>query len=480
MPGGIMERDGANIGRRAFSAFALGTATWSLGLRASAQDTGRLAPPAPPVAAGSPGDQGHTKPLAVAGGAGGVERGRLKIQGFKDPEMEFQLLRGMGVANYGGAAMGELLFAAGSTRELMAAHAERVPAESWVRAHSDLAQATEALGRDALRKEHKVSARKHLLRASMYYRAAEYFCDPYTDAHRKWGLASRAAFVEAAKLLATPVEILELPYEKAGIPVYFFRPDASLEPRKTLIVNTGFDGSGEELYFEVACDGLERGYNVLLLDGPGQTGMTRLHPELKFRPDWEVPMRTVVDWLASQPGVDMRRLGLYGISLGGYFATRAACFEPRIRALAANSPIIDLKAYQLGFFPRNVVADPPELRLEWLPEIPRSELPDSLRALLKIAFYRFGTESLHDWLAMLDAFQTGDFLGKLRIPCLAMVGEAEGEVPAKQAQLFKEKVAGPLTERVFRYEEGADMHCQVGNLPLSNAVLFDWLDDVFA
>jgi len=469
--------DGAKIGRRAFGGFALGAAAWSFGFRASAQGDGR--PASSPVASGA-GGQAHPQPAVGSGNAGKVERGRLKIQGFNDPELEFQLLRGMGVANYGGAAVGELLLAADNTRKLVAAHAERAPADAWVRAHADLAQNTEALGQEALKQGHSVSARKHLLRASMYYRAAEYFCDPYTDEHKRWGLASRAAFSEGAKLLPTPVEILELPFENAGIPVYFFRPDSSRALRKTLIVNTGFDGSGEELYFEVACDGLERGYNVLVLDGPGQTGMTRLHPEMKFRPDWEVPMRTVVNWLESQPGVDMQRLALYGISLGGYFATRAACFEPRIRALAANSPIVDLKAYQLGFFPGDVTADPPELRLEWMPDIPRSELPDSLRALLKIAFFRFGTESLHGWLDMLDAFQTGDFLGKLQIPCLAMVGEAEGGVPLQQARLFKEKAAGPVTERIFRYEEGADMHCQFGNLPLSNAVLFDWLDEVLA
>ena len=33
--------------------------------------------------------------------------------------------------------------------------------------------------------------------------------------------------------------------------------------------------------------------------------------------------------------------------------------------------------------------------------------------------------------------------------------------------------------RLFIAEKGADMHCRVGNLSLSNAVVYDWLAEVF-
>lgn len=413
----------------------------------------------------------------------GVARGQMRVQGFSDPEMEFQLLRGLGAANYGGAALGELLMAAHKIRHLMASQPGNGhdAAACWVRVHADLGRQVEMRGHGALDGDHHVSARDHFLRASMYYRAAEFYCDPYTAAHRRWGLASRASFILGARLLDTPVQLVEIPYEQVGIPAYFFQPaDHTTSPRKTLIVNTGFDGSAEDLYFHTGRAALERGYNILLIDGPGQTGMTRLHPEVKFRPDWETPIRAVVDWLAREPSVDMDRLGLYGISLGGYFATRAACFEPRIRALAVNSPIVDLKAYELGFFPAETADDPPELRREWLPHIPRSELPDGLRSLLKVAFFRFGIDSLHDWVALLDAYQTTDYLAQITVPCLSMVGEGEGGEPLLQARIFCDGVGGPVTEYVFRYDDGADGHCQTANLPLSSSVLYDWMDDVFA
>jgi len=410
----------------------------------------------------------------------GVKRGDTKVRGFEDPEMDFQLLRGLGAANYGGGAPGEVLNAAAQVLARM--EEGESPAQAWTQAFSEFAEHAETLGQQALKQGHRISARDHLLRASMYYRSAEYYCDPYTPAHRRWGLASREAFVLGASLLDTPMQVVQIPYKQAWIPAYFFTPAADADgsaARKTLLVNTGFDGSSEELYFTAGRAALERGYNVLVIDGPGQTGMTRLHPQLKFRPDWEVPIKAVLDWLCAQPGVDTQRIALYGISLGGYFATRAACHESRIGALIVNSPIVDLKAYQLGFFPPGMADDPPELKLEWFERLSRSELPDHLRALLKIAFFRFGVESLHGWLHMLDGFQTGKDLRNIRIPCLSMLGASEGGEPLKQAQYFREHVGGPVHEHVFSAKEGADAHCQMANLPMSAAVLFDWLDGVF-
>lgn len=409
----------------------------------------------------------------------GVKRGDISLRGFDDDEMNFQLLRGLGAVSYGGGAPGEILAA---VAQIHARPEGEGLVQAWTRACSEMAERTETLGQHALKHGHRISARDHLLRASMYYRAAEYYCDPYTPAHRRWGLVSREAFILGASLLDAPVQVVQIPYEDAWIPAYFFTPAADTEgssERKTLLVNTGFDGSGEELYFEVGRAALERGYNVLLMDGPGQTGMTRLHPQLKFRPDWEVPIKAVLDWLCAQPGVDTQRIAFYGISLGGYFATRAACHDSRISALIANSPIVDLKAYQLGFFPPGTADDPPELKLEWFDGLSSDELPDHLRALLKIAFFRFGTESLHGWLDILDGFKTGAELSRIRVPCLSMLGESEGGEPLKQAQYFREHVAGPVREHIFTKKEGADAHCQLANLPLSAAVIFDWLDDLF-
>lgn len=82
-------------------------------------------------------------------------------------------------------------------------------------------------------------------------------------------------------------------------------------------------------------------------------------------------------------------------------------------------------------------------------------------------------------MAALAAYRV-DHLDRIACPCLALAGEGEGGETLRQTEVFAASVAGPVTTRIFRTDEGADMHCQLGNLPLSNAVVYDWLDEVFA
>ncbi len=52
----------------------------------------------------------------------------------------------------------------------------------------------------------------------------------------------------------------------------------------------------------------------------------------------------IVDYIQSHPDIATDRIGLAGISMGGYFAPRAAAFEPRIKACAAWGAFYDAAA----------------------------------------------------------------------------------------------------------------------------------------
>jgi alpha/beta hydrolase family protein len=80
---------------------------------------------------------------------------------------------------------------------------------------------------------------------------------------------------------------------------------------------------------------VERGYNILLFDGPGQ-GRCLIHDGLLIRPDWENVVRPVIDYALARPEVDPDRIVLAGWSFGGFLAPRAACFEDRMAALWAD------------------------------------------------------------------------------------------------------------------------------------------------
>jgi hypothetical protein len=91
---------------------------------------------------------------------------------------------------------------------------------------------------------------------------------------------------------------------------------------------------------------------------------------------------------------------------------------------------------------------------------------------------RFGQPSFVRTFSYLRQFRVDP--AEIRAPALAMVGDGEGAAPLAQFAQFAAAAGGPVTERRFTALEGADGHCQVGNLPLSAAVLFDWLDETLA
>jgi 2,6-dihydroxypseudooxynicotine hydrolase len=108
-------------------------------------------------------------------------------------------------------------------------------------------------------------------------------------------------------------------------------PGADRSPYVVLV--PGLDSTKEEFfYFEQGF--LDRGVATVSLDGPGQ-GETGVR--LPIRPDYEVAVTPLHDALAARTDLDHDRIGLCGVSLGGYYAPRAAAFEPRVRAVAGIS-----------------------------------------------------------------------------------------------------------------------------------------------
>ena len=253
---------------------------------------------------------------------------------FADETFWFEWLRTVGHAPYGAADIGECL--------ATAARIADGDFESW---HQAWYRTAERIGADAARSEaagHAVSARSAYLRASNYYRAAEFFLHDVAPDPRMlptWR-ASRDAFARAAALLPHPAEAVEIPYEGTSLSGYFFRVDDAPSPRPTLIFHGGFDSTLEELYPAAGAAAIARGYHCLAFAGPGQ-GRAIREQGLPFRPDWEQVVMPVVDFALSRPEVDPRRLALLGWSYGGYLAPRAAAFEPRLAALIAWDGIYD-------------------------------------------------------------------------------------------------------------------------------------------
>ena len=386
---------------------------------------------------------------------------------FEDQTFSFELLRTVSYAPYGGADLGECLVTASQIRQ--------GDFESWYEHWSKTARRVHTLAEDALQQGQRVSAREAYLRASNYYRTAEFFLHGKPQDPRilsTWG-NSRATFRQAIKLMDTPVEEVLIPYEGSHLPGYFYRPDDFHHPCPTLMVHGGYDSTGEELYFLIAAAAMQRGYACLTFEGPGQGALLR-EQHLPFRPDWEQVVTPVVDFLLRRPEVDPARIALMGISLGGYLAPRAAAFEHRLAALIADDGLYN---YQFSEKARTVTRIATLFGRALGHYVLRKVMQrnSGIRWAIENGMFTFQVGSIWD---LIEATESWSLEGVANtITCPTLVCEAVGDhFFAGQPKMLYEALTCPKILLRFTAEDGAEEHCQLGALLLSNHRVFEWLD----
>ncbi|KAI1416803.1 alpha/beta-hydrolase [Hypoxylon sp. FL1857] len=254
----------------------------------------------------------------------------------------FEYVRILGMAPMHGSDVGECIEAASKIK-----HND---AESWFRAWSDAADTSEALARNAAALGDVEAARWAYLRSSNYRRASEFMLHVRPQDPRLLGLIMKSVdnFKKACALFDSPVQFLEVPYEKFKLPAYLFLPKGppGSDKKIPIVLNTGgFDSTQEELYYLAPAGARTRGYAALTFDGPGQ-GVSLRRDNLHMRPDWEVVISAVLDGLFREAEVhpewnlDLSRIALVGASMGGYFALRGAT-DPRIKACVCSDSFYD-------------------------------------------------------------------------------------------------------------------------------------------
>ncbi|MEU2718099.1 CocE/NonD family hydrolase [Streptomyces sp. NPDC007205] len=131
-----------------------------------------------------------------------------------------------------------------------------------------------------------------------------------------------------------------VPYGKTRLPVWLFRPDASGRRRPTVILTNGSDGQSVDIWTYGVAAALDRGWNALVYEGPGQ-GQMIFVKQMVFSPRWETVVTPLVDWLRARSDVDADKIALTGLSMGGDLAPRAAAFEQRLAAVVAMPGCLD-------------------------------------------------------------------------------------------------------------------------------------------
>ena len=227
--------------------------------------------------------------------------------------------------------------------------------EDWCAAWCARAAVHETLGREALAGGFKLSAAEHLSRAAVYYHFGKFLAVHDVPEMRAAHMKAVACKQLALPLMRPPALRVEIPFEGGHLAGFLRLPLGSagvtgaagaagegaggtvagvgsgavtgVKP-PLLIMVPGLDSAKEELE---AYEGpfLARGMATLMVDGPGQG---EAEYDFPIRGDYEVAVKAMVDWVHTRSEVDSTRIGLWGVSLGGYYAPRAVAFEKRIKA----------------------------------------------------------------------------------------------------------------------------------------------------
>jgi dienelactone hydrolase len=202
--------------------------------------------------------------------------------------------------------------------------------EDWCAAWCAAGGIHEDLGRESLVAGRTRSAGAHLARAAVYFHFAKFVFVEYLDQMKEAHLRAVRCLMDALPYLDPPGERHEIPFEASALVGVLRRPTAQ-GPVPVVILIPGLDSTKEEFSATEALF-LERDMATFSVDGPGQG---EAEYELAIRADWEVPGAAIVEYIAAQPGIDPDRIGVWGVSLGGYYAPRVAAGVDGIKACIA-------------------------------------------------------------------------------------------------------------------------------------------------
>jgi acetyl esterase/lipase len=238
-------------------------------------------------------------------------------------------------------------------------------------------------------------------------------------------------------------------------------------------MNNGSDGSPLDMWVQGGASALERGYNFLTFDGPGQGAALWLQ-HLYFRPDWEHVITPVVNFVSSRPDVDPHRIAVQGISQGGYWVPRAAAFEHRLAAIVADPGVLDVATSWNSHLP------PPLLQLlhggdkDTFDRYMTEGTPEQ-RGALAFRMRPYGLSTPFDVFTAVQQYTMNGLIDQIRCPTF-VCNPADEQFWPGQPQQFYDQLTAPKQLVDFTVAQGANWHCEPMAPGLRSQRVYDWLD----
>ena len=328
--------------------------------------------------------------------------------------------------------------------------------ETWAKMADKLcglAEEDEAAGR-------LFSAGEKYNRASTYYLTCERL-----QAHGAPGrevLYQRVlqTFARGVELAKENCERVEIPYEGAHISGLLVRAEGVDGPAPILLQVNGLD-STKEMKYRVGLPAwlAKRGVSSLIIDQPGTGEALRLH-NLTARYDSEHWASRVVDWLETRSDVDAKRIGMEGVSLGGYYCPRAVAFEPRFACGVVWGANHDWRDVQKRRLDKEGSLPVPHYwaHVQWV----------------------WGAKDMDEFLTIAENVHLDGVLDRIKVPFLVTHGSKDSQIPLKWAErTYEQLVNSPKRElKIFTEREGGVQHSSFDNSINAGHYIADWVAEI--
>jgi dienelactone hydrolase len=307
---------------------------------------------------------------------------------------------------------------------------------------------------------HLRSAGQKSIRGALYKLLAERIVKPSNPRKLELYREATAMFRRGVEMRGDDAEYVEVSYQRTTLPSIFVKPRAK-PPWPCIIHFNGFDWIKEFNYLNLAEEYARHGIASMFCDQPGSGGALRLQ-RLPARIESEESASACVDYLEKRPEVDRARIGIQGVSLGGYYAPRAAAFEQRLACCVALGAFYDaIEVTQ---------------RRAQEGEKYASSVPDLNEQMMWVT----GTDSMEGAMKFLAQITLKGVADKITCPLLVTHGGADRQIPVEQAQQTYEAAVNSPSRKlvVLGPEEGGVEHCSIDNGPLVREIACNWIAGV--
>ncbi|HEO1802624.1 esterase FrsA [Acinetobacter baumannii] len=303
-----------------------------------------------------------------------------------------------------------------------------------------------------------LSAGDKLNRAAIYYITAERMQAHSYEPRKALYAKFLRTFQEGMVLAKEPCERIEIPYNNGIIAGLYTRAENVKGPAPCLVIINGLDSTKEMVYRAGLFPQLlaKRGISSIFIDQPGSGEALRLY-NLTAVVETEKWASKVFDFLEQMNDIDSSRIGLLGVSLGGYYCPRAVANEPRF-------------ALGVVWGANHNWGEMQKRRLQREGENPVPHYWEHVR-------WVWGAKDMDEFMDIAQNVHLNGTMEKIKVPFLVTHGISDKQIPLEYAYQSYEQLTNSSDKELmlFTEREGGVQHSSLDNTSNAGAMIADWV-----